>query len=167
MGYLLDPSKLTTIKEFPTLRKVKDIQSFIGLAGYYRKFITDFSKIAKPLTKLTKKSEKLEWTAEQQNAFETLKEKLMTAPVLKYPDFTEKFMVITDASAFAIGAVLLQGKVGNDRPIAYASKVLSRAEQNYNTTEKELLAIVWAVKHFRPYVYSMKFKIVTDYKPLI
>jgi len=135
----ISPSKLTTIKEFSTLRKVKDIQSFIGLAGYYRKFIADFSKIAKPLTKLIKKSEKFEWTAEQQNAFKTLKEKLMTAPVLKYPDFTEKFIAITDASAFAIGVILLQGKVGNDRPIAYVSKVLSRAEQNYNTTEKELL----------------------------
>jgi len=166
-GISPDPSKLTAIKEFPTPKKVKDIQSFIGLAGYYRKFIADFSKIAKPLTKLTKKSEKFEWTAEQQNAFETLKKKLMTAPVLKYPDFTEEFIVTTDASAFAIGAVLSQGKVGNDRPIAYASRVLSRAEQNYNTTEKELLAIVWAVKHFRPYVYGTKFKIVTDHKPLI
>jgi len=75
--------------------------------------------------------------------------------------------VTTDASAFAIGAVLSQGKVGNDRPIAYANRVLSRKEQNYNTTEKELLAIVWAVKHFRPYVYGTKFKIVTDHKPLI
>jgi len=125
-----DPSKLTAIKEFPTPKKVKDIQSFISLAGYYRKFITDFSKIAKPLTKLTKKTEKFEWTAEQQNAFEILKEKLMTAPVFKYPDFTEEFIVTTDASAFAIEAILSQGKVGNDRPMAYASRVLSRAEQN-------------------------------------
>jgi len=167
-GISPDSSKLTAIKEFPTPRKVfKDIQSFIGLAGYYRKFIADFSKIAKPLTKLTKKSEKFGWTAEQQNAFEILKEKLMTAPVLKYPDFIEEFIVTTDAFAFAIRAVLSQGKTGNDRPIAYASRVLSRAEQNYNTTERELLAIVWAVKYFRPYVYGTKFKIVTDHKPLI
>jgi len=102
---------------------------------------------------------------EQQNAFKTLKEKLMIAPVLKYPDFTEEFIVTTDAFTFAIGAVLSQGKVGNDRPIAYASRVLSWA-QNYNTTEKELLAIVWAVKHFRPYVFGTKFKIVTDHKSL-
>jgi len=146
---------------------VKDIQSFIGLAGYYRKFIENFSKIAKPLTRLTKKTKKFTWTAEQQSAFETLKEKLMTAPVLRYPDFTQKFIVITDASAYAIGAVLSQGKVGDDRPIAYASRVLSRAEQNYSTIEKELLAIVWAVKHFRPYIYGTKFMIVTDHKPLI
>ena len=166
-GISPDPSKLTAIKDFPTPKKIKDIQSFIGLAGYYRKFIEDFSKIAKPLTKLTKKTEKFVWTTEQQNAFDTLKEKLMTAPVLKYPDFSQEFTVTTDASDYAIGAVLSQGKVGNDRPIAYASRVLSKAEQNYNTTEKELLAIVWAVKHFRPYVYGTKFKIVTDHKPLI
>src|SRR5436190_9412409 len=123
--------------------------------------------MAKPLTKLTKKTEKFEWTSEQQNAFDILKEKLTTAPVLKYPDFTQEFIVTTDASDYAIGAVLSQGTVGQDRPIAYASRVLSRAEQNYSTTEKELLAIVWAVKHFRPYVYGTKFKIVTDHKPLI
>ncbi|KMQ85140.1 enzymatic polyprotein endonuclease reverse [Lasius niger] len=142
-----DPSKLTAIKNFPIPKQV-DIQAFIGLAEYYRKFIEDFSRIAKPLTKLTKKSEKFAWAAEQQNAFEALKEKLMTAPVLKYPDFSEEFNVTTDASDYAIGAVLSQGQVGNDRPVAYASKILLRAEQNYNTTEKELLAIVWAVKHF-------------------
>jgi len=95
-----------------------------------------------------------------------LKEKLITAPVLKYPDFTEEFIMTTDASAFAIGAVLTQGKV-DKRPIAYASRVLSRAEQNYKMTEKKLLAIVWAVKHFRLYVYGTKFKIVTNHKPLI
>jgi len=91
----------------------------------------------------------------------------MTAPVLKYPDFTEEFIVTTDVSIFAIRAVLSQGKVGNDRPIAYANRVLSQTKQNYNMTEKELLAIVWAVKHFRLYVYDTKFKIVTDHKPLI
>jgi len=165
--YITRSVKINSGKKFSDTEKVKDIQSFIGLAGYYRKFIEDFSRIAKPLTKLTKKSEKFLWNSEQQIAFDTLKEKLMTAPVLKYPDFNEEFIVTTDASDYAIGAVLSQGPVGNDRPIAYASRVLSRAEQNYNTTEKELLAIVWAVKHFRPYVYGTKFKIITDHKPLI
>ncbi|XP_036142872.1 uncharacterized protein LOC118645594 [Monomorium pharaonis] len=165
-GIAPDPGKLQAIKDFPEPRKVKDIQSFIGLAGYYRKFISDFSKIAKPMTKLIKKTEKFVWTTEQQIAFDTLKEKLMTASVLQYPDFTKEFNVTTDASDYAIGAVLSRGPVGSDRPIAYTSRVLNRAEQNYSTTEKELLAIVWAVKHFRPYVYGVKFKIVTDHKPL-
>ncbi|KMQ88105.1 enzymatic polyprotein endonuclease reverse [Lasius niger] len=135
-GIMTDPSKLTAIKNFPAPKRIKDIQSFIGLAGYYRIFIEDFSRIAKPLTKLTKKSEKFVWSAEQQNAFDALKEKLMTAPVLKYPDFSEEFNVTIDASNYAIGAVLSQGPVGNDRPVAYASRILSRAEQNYNTTER-------------------------------
>jgi len=99
------------------------------------------------LTKLTKKGEKFNWTAEQQNSFQSLKEKLTTAPVLSYLDFQREFLVTTDASDYA--AVLSQGPVGQDRSIAYASRILCKAEQNYNTTEKELLAIVWAVKYFR------------------
>jgi len=166
-GIRPDPSKLYAVKEFPMPKTVKDVQSFLGLAGYYRKFIEDFSKIAKPLTKLTKKGEKFNWTAEQQNSFQLLKEKLTTAPVLNYPDFQQEFVVTTDASDYAIGAVLSQGPAGQDRPIAYASRILCKAEQNYNTTEKELLAIVWAVKYFRPYLYGTKFKIVTDHRPLI
>jgi len=114
-----------------------------------------------------KKGEKFNWTAEQQNSFQLLKEKLTTAPVLNYPDFQEEFLVTTDASDFAIGAVLSQGPVGQDRPLAYASRILCKAEQNYNTTEKELLAIVWAVKYFRPYLYGTKFKIITDHRPLV
>ena len=106
------PTKLRAVRDFPVSKKVKDIQSFIGLAGYYRKFIPDFSKIAKPLTILTKKSESFVWGAEQQNAFQMLKEKLTTAPVLNYPDFQREFLVTTDASDYAIGAVLSQGVVG-------------------------------------------------------
>ncbi|XP_036149094.1 uncharacterized protein LOC118647760 [Monomorium pharaonis] len=157
-GISPDPAKLQAIRDFPEPQKVKDVQSFIDLAGYYRKFIKEFSKIAKPLTKLTKKTKKFAWAAEQQIAFNTLKEKLTTAPVLQYPDFTKEFNVTTDASD-AIGAVLSLGPIGNDRPIAYASRILNCAEQNYSTTVKELLAIVWAVKHFRPYVYGTKLKI--------
>lgn len=162
-GISPDPAKLEAVKHFSIPKKVKDIQAFIGLAEYYRKFIEGFSKIAKPLTKLTKKGENFEWTQEQQNIFETLKEKLTTAPVLKYPEF----IVTTDTSDYAIGAILSQGQIGQDRPIAYVSRVLSMAELNYSTTEKELLAIVWAVKHFRPYLYGTRFTIVTDHKSLV
>jgi len=100
-GISPDPSKLEAVKNFPIPKRVKDIQAFIGLSGYYRKFIEDFSKIAKPLTKLTKKGEKFEWSTPQQQAFETLKIKLTSAPVLKYPDFNEEFLVTTDASRFS------------------------------------------------------------------
>jgi len=152
---LPDPAKLSTIKNFLTPKKMKDVQSFIGLIGYYRKFKKDFSKIIKPLTILTKKDTKFDWT-EQQKTFDILREKLTTASVLHY-DFTRQFIITTDASDYAIGAVLSQRPIGQDRPIAYASRILNKAEQNYNTTEKELLAIVRAVKHFRPYVYGTKF----------
>jgi len=122
-----DPSKLYAVEKFPVPRKVKNIQSFLGLAGYYRKFIEDFSKIAKPLMKLTEKGEKFNWT-EQQNSFQSLKEKLTTASVLNNPDFQREFLVTIDASDYAIGAVLSQGPVGQDRPIAYASRILCKAE---------------------------------------
>jgi len=92
----------------------------------------------KPLTKLTKKNKKFNWTAEQQNSFQLLKEKLTIAPVLNYPDFQRKFLLSTDASDDAIGAVLSQSPVGQDRSIAYTSRILCKAEQNYNTTEKKL-----------------------------
>lgn len=90
----------------------------------------------------------------------------MNAPILQFPDFSKPFILTTDASNYALGAVLSQGAVGNDKPIAYASRTLNDAETRYSTTEKELLAIVWAVKYFRPYLYGRKFTIFTDHRPL-
>jgi len=111
-GISPDPAKLSAVKDFPTPKKVKDVQSFIELPGYYRKFIKNFSKIAKPLTMLKKKDNKFTWNTEQQNAFASLKEKLTSAPVLNYPDFTRQFLITTAASDYAIGAVLSQGPIG-------------------------------------------------------
>lgn len=165
-GIKPDPAKITAVKEFPTPKCEKDIQSFLGLAGYYRRFIKDFSKIARPLSQLLRKDNLFEWTQTQNNAFNELKESLTTPPVLIYPDFTKSFLLTTDASNYAIGAIISQGPIGRDLPIAYASRTLNSAERNYSTTEKELLAIVWAVNHFRPYLYGTHFKIVTDHKPL-
>ena len=165
-GIKPDPEKTRAVKEFPIPTKLKELQAFLGLAGYYRRFIPGYSKIAKPLSSITSSKVEFIWTAEQQNAFDTLKEALTSAPLLIYPDFTMEFVVTTDASDVAIGAILSQGKIGEDKPIAYASRVLNKAERNYSTTEKELLAIVWAVKHFRPYVYGTPFKVITDHKAL-
>jgi hypothetical protein len=136
------------------------------MASYYRKFIPRFSQIAAPLHSLLKKNATFEWLREQEEAFQELKHKLMSQPILQYPDFSKEFILSTDASNEGIGAVLAQGQLGKELPIAYASRSLSKAERNYSTSEKELLAIVWSTKHFRPYLYGRKFKITTDHQPL-
>lgn len=165
-GVKPNPIKVAAIKSFPKPSCQKSIKSFLGLVGYYRKFIKDFAQVAKPLTLLLKNDVLFNWGIEQENSFEKFKNILISEPLLKYPDFNQEFVLTTDASNFALGAVLSQGPIGNDLPIAYASRTLNNSEQNYSTTEKELLAIVWSVKHFRPYLYGRKFTIVTDHKPL-
>jgi hypothetical protein len=136
------------------------------MASYHRKFIPRFSKIAASLHALLKKDIKCEWTVEQEHPFQNLKAKLTTQPIFQYPDFTKEFILTTDASNQGLGAVLLQGEIGKNLPIAYASRNLNNAEKNYSASEKELLAIVWGIKHFRPYLYGRKFKIASDHKPL-
>lgn len=165
-GVKPNPIKIQAIKSFPRPQCIKSIKSFLGLVGYYRKFIQNFAKIAKPLTLLLKKDTPFVWTDDQEKSFEKFKDILMTEPLLQYPDFSKEFILTTDASNVAIGSVLSQGIINKDLPIAYASRTLNNTEQNYNTTEKELLAIIWSVNHFRPYLYGRKFKIVTDHKPL-
>jgi len=136
----------------------------LGLCGYYRRFIPNFSKIAKPLTELLKKNAPFEWNQRTEDAFVSLKE--TTEPLLQYLDFTRPFVLTTDASNEALGAILSQGPIGQDLSIAYASRTLNTAERNYSTTEKELLAILWVCKQYRPYLYGKKFTIVTGHKPL-
>ncbi|CAK1587698.1 unnamed protein product [Parnassius mnemosyne] len=165
-GVSPNPDKVKSVSNYPIPKNPKEIKSFLGLVGYYRRFIDNFSKITKPLTSLLKRDVNFNWTQEQTQAFNLLKEKLTSAPLLQYPDFSQPFIVTTDASNYAVGAVLSQGPIGKDKPIAYASRTLNKQEGNYSTTEKELLAILFAVKTFRPYIYGNKFKIVTDHRPL-
>ncbi|CAK9811734.1 Retrovirus-related Pol polyprotein from transposon 297 [Anthophora quadrimaculata] len=166
-GVKPDPRNVKAVKDFPAPKTTKNIKQFLGLAGYYRRFIPKFSHIAKPLTALLKKDAKFEWKAEQERAFNTLREMLCSEPILQYPDFTKPFIVTTDASGYAVGAVLSQGKIGKDLPIAYASRLLNAAEANYATIEKECLAIMYAVQYFRPYLYGREFTLVTDHRPLV
>ncbi|KAL4156031.1 hypothetical protein QTP88_000066 [Uroleucon formosanum] len=165
-GVKPDPKKIECIVNYPVPDNTKKIKSFLGLIGYYRKFIKDFSKKAKPLTNLLKQNQPFIWSDSCEDSFLFFKNILTNEPILQHPDFDRPFIVTTDASNTAIGAILSQGKVGTDLPITYASRTLNKAEKNYNTTEKELLAIVWAVKQFRPYLYGRKFTVVTDHKPL-
>jgi hypothetical protein len=120
----------------------------------YRQFIPNCSQIASPLYKLLKKDAKFGWTEAQENAFQHLKSKLISYPILQYPDFSKVFFLTTDASNLGLGAVLSQGTIRQGLMVAYASRSLNTAETNYTTSEKDLLGIVWATKYFQPYLYG-------------
>lgn len=158
-----DPEKTIAIQDIKEPKNVKEIQSFIGIANYYRRFIPNFAKIAIPLIKLTRKNNAFLWTEECTTAFNKLKELLVSNNVLAFPNFNKPFAISTDASNEALGAVLSQ----DDKPIAFASKTLNTTESKYSTIEKELLGVVWAVKRFRCYVYGQDFTVYTDHKPLL
>jgi hypothetical protein len=162
----MDPDKITVLKERIEPKNVKQLQQFLGICNYYRKFIKDYAKIATPLNKLLKAENKFKWENEQKEAFKSMKDALIEYPVLRQPDFTKTFYVYTDASGYCLGAVLAQkDESGRDFACAYASKSLKAAELNYTTTEKECMAVVWAIKKFRIYLYA-KFVIITDHVAL-
>lgn len=165
-GVKPNPDKIKAIQNFPIPRNEKQIKSFLGLLGYYRKFIKNFALITKPMTECLRKDSVINLNETYINCFEKCKKLLCEDPILQYPDFEQPFLVTTDASNVAIGAILSQGIIGQDLPICYASRTLTKTEQNYSTVEKELLAIVWATKYFRPYLFGRKFTIITDHKPL-
>ncbi|GJT08923.1 putative reverse transcriptase domain-containing protein [Tanacetum coccineum] len=161
-GIHVDLSKIEDVNNWKTPTMPSEIRSFLGLAGYYRRFIANFSKIAKPLTSLTQKNQKYVWGVEQEEAFQTLKNNLCDAPILTLPDGVEDFMVYCDASNQGLGCVLMQrGKV-----IAYASRQLKTHEKNYTTHDLELGAVVFALKTWRHYLYGTKSVIYTDHKSL-
>lgn len=166
-GVKPDPQKISCVKQFPIPRNVKEVKSFLGLSGYYRRFIRNYGQIAKPLTSLLKKDVTFRWSDLCQQSFEQLKDLLTQAPILQYPDFSKTFNLTCDASDYAIGCVLSQGPIGKDLPIAFASRTLNKAEVNYNTTEKELTSIVWGIKTYRPYLFGQKFNIITDHRALV
>lgn len=165
-GIKPDPNKIKSVIEYPVPKTQKHIKSFLGLSGYYRKFIKSYSSIATPLTKLLKKNTPFNWDENCQEAFEKLKSALCSEPVLVYPDFTKPFNLTTDASTKALGAILSQEQDGKDLPVAYTSRTLNKSESNYSATELECLAIVFGVKQFRPYLYGNKFIILSDHRPL-
>ncbi|CAK1593440.1 unnamed protein product [Parnassius mnemosyne] len=166
-GLRPNTDKINAVLNFPIPKTTTEIKSFLGLVGYYRRFIKDFAKITQPLTACLKKRNKITIDEKYINAFEKCKEILTSVPLLQYPDFDKTFILTTDASNIALGAVLSQGPIGSDRPVAYASRTLSDTESRYSTIERELLAVIWAVKHFRPYLYGRKFVIYTDHRPLV
>ena len=165
-GVRVDDEKIQAIRSWPKPSTVKEVRSFLGLCSYYRRFIAGFADIARPLHRLSEKPQVFEWSPEVEHSFESLKQELTHTPILGYPMPGEPFTVDTDASAEGIGAVLSQLQDGQEQVIAYFSRALSRAERNYCTTRKELLAVVRAIQHFRPYLYGIHFLIRTDHAAL-
>jgi hypothetical protein len=161
-GIAVDYSKIETIMTWPTPRNVKEVRSFMGLAGYYRRFVERFSQISNPITHLQRKGVKFEWTSECEKAFNELKHRLTTAPILKVPDMDKDFLVCTDASEEGLGAVLMQ----DEGVIAYASRKLKNHEINYATHDLELAAVVMALKLWRHYLMGRQFELRTDHKSL-
>jgi len=141
-GIQVDPHKTKTIEEWETPVSISEIRSFLGLTNYYKKFVKDYAKIVSPLTALLKKDAEWIWMEPQQTAFDTMKKRLVSAPILRKPDFKLPFVLTTDASDLAIGAVLTQDDGKGPRPVAYESRKMTPAEKNYSIHEKELLAII-------------------------
>lgn len=165
-GIATNPEKIKAVEEWGTPKDLHEVRSFLGLCSYYRRFIKGFSTIAKPLTRLTEKGREFDWGQEQEEAWLELKGKLVSSPVLAYPDPGLQFILDTDASGYGIGAVLSQVQNGEERVIAYGSRTLTREERRYCVTRRELLAVVYFVKQFRHYLYGRKFLIRTDHGAL-
>ena len=158
--------KVQAVKEFPTPTTMTQVKSFLGMANYYRKFIKDFSRLARPLNELTKKSKVFQWSEDCQNSFMELKRRLVSAPVLAHANPSLPFRLTTDASRSGLGWVLEQKQDGKYRVICYGGKSLTKAQSNYGISDLEALAVVTAVKDLDCYLRYQKFEILTDHQPL-
>ena len=167
-GISIDPVKTDAIRKWPTPQCRREILQFLGLANYYRRFIKDFASVSRPLQRLTEKNAPFSWTEQCQKAFDDLRNCLVKAPILAYPDYTKPFVLDTDASNSEIGAVLSQVQEnGTECVVAYASRALTRQEQKYCVTRRELLAVVEFTHHFRPYLLGRQFTLRTDHGSLV
>ncbi|GBM90048.1 Transposon Ty3-I Gag-Pol polyprotein, partial [Araneus ventricosus] len=160
------PEKIKAVVDWPRPDKIHDLRSFLGLCTYYRRFVRNFSTIARPLHKLTEAKSNFNWTDECEKSFNSLKQALTSSPILTYPRTDKDFILDTDASNEGIGAVLSQNTGNEERVIAYFSKSLGKPERNYCVTRKELLAIVKSIEHFHHYLYGRKFLLRTDHASL-
>jgi hypothetical protein len=163
----MNPEKVLAIHELKYPKNVKDVQRFLGMSGYYRKYIHNYAKITEPLTNLTRKDVPFDFNDSCKDAFNFLKQKFQEAPILRQFDPERPIILFTDASGFALGAILSQkDSTGCEYVCSFASRLLKGAELHYGITEKECLAVIWAIKHFRIYLYGTKFTVVTDHKAL-
>ena len=165
-GISPDPAKVQAVNNWKIPGNVHDVRSFLGLAGYYRRFIPQFAKIAAPLTDLTKKTSPWRWSLREGEAFNSLKRALVSAPVLQLANVEKEYIVTCDASDFVVGAVLSQKHDDGEHPVAYESRKMNAAEGNYPTHERELLAVIHALRTWRHYLAGKKFTVVTDHYSL-
>jgi hypothetical protein len=166
-GIKIDPEKTKYIDSYPIPKNADEVKRFVAFANFYRKFIAGFASLTHPLNKLTRKKVPFDWTPLCQRTFEELKNKLKNPPILQYPDFTKPFIIHTDASKIGCGASLSQQYGTDELPVSYFSKNFSKGESNKTTIEQELLAIYFAIKHFRPYIYGTRFIVRSDHRPLV
>ena len=161
-GVSVDPEKVEALMSWERPQSVFEIRSFLGLAGYYRRFIEDFSRIAAPLTRLTRKEVKFDWDDRCEEAFQELKRRLTSAPILVVPDRGQGYTVYCDASRAGLECVSMQFR----RVVAYGSRQLKNHEQNYPTHDMELAAVVFALKIWCYYLYGEEFEVYSDHKSL-
>lgn len=166
-GLKPDPAKLHAVRTYPRPHDKDSVRRFVAFTNYYRRFIENFAKITKPLTALTRKRAIFNWSSECERSFQLLKEKLLSEPILKYPNFDKPFKIVVDASNYACGGILSQQYDGIDMPITYISKSFKKGELNKPPIEKELLAVHFAITQLRPYLYGRHFTVNSDHKPLI
>lgn len=165
-GLSVDPEKVSAILNIPIPRNVSEIRRVVGLASWYRRFIPSFSTVVAPMTELTQKNRPFIWTERCDEALTTIKQHLISAPILTCPDFNRPFFVETDASDYGLGAILSQSYPEGDKVICYLSRSLTKSERKFSTTEKECLAVIFAVEKLRPYLEGTKFTVVTDHYSL-
>lgn len=166
LGLRVDPDKVSAILAIPAPSNIKEVRRIVGMASWYRRFIPNFSTLVAPIVNLLRKGRTFKWSSECEKAFLDLKHKLVTAPVLRCPDFNVPFRIHCDASDFGLGGVLSQETEEGEQVVAYASRSLMKNERNFTTTEKECLAILYSIEKFRPYIEGSHFTVVTDHYAL-
>lgn len=165
-GVKTDPNKVAAVRDWPVPTSVPEVRNFVGLCSYYRRFVPEFSSTAFPLHQLTRKGAHFNWSGACQEALDSLKQVLIEAPVLSYPDPSSPYLLDTDASAEGLGAILSQVKGGVEHVVAYNSAKFTGPERNNCVTRKGLLALVRSTEHFHHYLYGAKFTIRTDHSAL-
>lgn len=167
-GLQPDPKNIEKVRDWPVPKNPTEVRAFLGLCSYYRRFIYQFSKTSESLHALTQKGKTFLWTEVEQSAFESLRHALCNTPILSYTDFSREFLLFTDASSTSVGCVLAQMNAENmENVVAYGSRKLTKTETRWPTYDRELWAIVWAIRHFRQYLTGYPFRIITDQKPLL